>query len=101
MSRIDDLIAEHCPDGVPFKSLGEVGTFVRGGGLQKKDFVDDGFPCIHYGQIYTFYGTSTTETKSFIAPELAARLKHAEWGLGRDHDEREHRGCLHGGRVAW
>ncbi|MEI2672129.1 MAG: restriction endonuclease subunit S [Nocardioidaceae bacterium] len=80
MSRIDDLIAEHCPDGVPFKSLGEVGTFVRGGGLQKKDFVDDGFPCIHYGQIYTFYGTSTTETKSFIAPELAARLKHAESG---------------------
>ncbi len=80
MSRIDDLIAEHCPAGVPFKPLGEVGTFVRGSDLQKKDFVDDGFPCIHYGQIYTFYGTSATVTKSFIAPELAARLKQAETG---------------------
>ena len=80
MSRIDELIAEHCPAGVPFKPLGEVGTFVRGNGLQKKDFVDDGFPCIHYGQIYTFYGTSTAVTKSFVAPELAARLKQAQTG---------------------
>lgn len=80
MSRVDDLIAEHCPAGVPFKTLGEVGRFVRGNGLQKKDFVDDGFPCIHYGQIYTHYGTSATVTKSFIAPDLAARLKQAETG---------------------
>ncbi|MGO4342877.1 restriction endonuclease subunit S [Pedococcus sp. 2YAF34] len=80
MSRIDELVAELCPAGVPCKELGEVGTFVRGSGLQKKDFVDDGFPCIHYGQIYTFYGTSTCVTKSFISPELAARLKQAETG---------------------
>jgi type I restriction enzyme, S subunit len=80
MSRIDDLIAEHCPEGVEFKTLGEVGEFVRGNGLQKKDFVEAGFPCIHYGQIYTFYGTSTTTTKSFVAPELAIRLKQAQTG---------------------
>lgn len=80
MSSIDDLIAEHCPDGVEFKTLGEVGEFVRGNGLQKVDFVEAGFPCIHYGQIYTYYGTSTTTTKSFVTPELAARLKHANTG---------------------
>lgn len=80
MSRIEDLITEHCPAGVPRKKLGEVGEFVRGGGLQKKDFVDEGFPCIHYGQIYTFYGTSATTTKSFISPALAATLKKAEPG---------------------
>lgn len=80
MSRIDDLIAEHCPDGVEFKALGEVGEFVRGNGLQKVDFVETGFPCIHYGQIYTYYGTSTTTTKSFVTPELAARLKQANRG---------------------
>ncbi|MFT4189206.1 MAG: restriction endonuclease subunit S [Aeromicrobium sp.] len=80
MSRIDDLIREHCPDGVEREALGEVGEFVRGGGLQKKDFVDEGFPCIHYGQIYTYYGTSTTLTKSFIDPGLAAKLKKASQG---------------------
>ncbi|MCD4525126.1 restriction endonuclease subunit S [Nocardioides sp. cx-173] len=80
MSRIDDLISEFCPDGVEFRALGDVGTFLRGSGLQKKDFVEDGFPCIHYGQIYTFYGTSTTTTKSFITPTLAATLKKAAPG---------------------
>jgi len=80
VSRIDDLIAELCPAGVPRKALAEVGEFVRGGGLQKKDFVEEGFPCIHYGQIYTFYGTSTTTTKSFVSPALAATLKKAKPG---------------------
>ena len=83
MSRIDELIAEYCPNGVELKTLGEVGEFVRGNGLQKKDFVDAGFPCIHYGQIYTYYGTSTTTTKSFVTPELAARLNPDPPVLGR------------------
>ena len=30
MSRIDELIAEHCPDGVPHKTLGEVIEYARG-----------------------------------------------------------------------
>lgn len=77
MSRIDDLIAEMCPEGVEFKTLGDLGEFVRGKGLQKKDFVDDGFPCIHYGQIYTYYGTCASTTKSFITPELASKLTKA------------------------
>ena len=55
MSRIDDLINDFCPNGVEYRALSEVGTFVRGGGLQKVDFVESGFPCIHYGQFYTFY----------------------------------------------
>lgn len=80
MSRIDELIAQQCPSGVEHKSLAEVGEFVRGGGLQKKDFVEEGFPCIHYGQIYTFYGTSASTTKSFVTHELAATLKKAEPG---------------------
>jgi type I restriction enzyme S subunit len=33
-----------------------VGEFIRGGGLQKKDFTETGIGCIHYGQIYTQYG---------------------------------------------
>jgi type I restriction enzyme S subunit len=80
VSRIDDLISEHCPEGVEFKPLGQVGQFIRGNGLQKKDFVDEGAGCIHYGQIYTHYGTSATETKSFVSPELAAKLRSAQPG---------------------
>lgn len=74
MSRIDELIQQLCPDGVEYKPLGEIGTFVRGNGLQKKDFVDHGVGCIHYGQIYTYYKTFATETKSFVTRELSLRL---------------------------
>lgn len=75
-----ELIADLCPAGVEFKALGEIGEFTRGNGLQKRDFVQAGFPCIHYGQIYTFYGTSATDTKAFVSPELAARLRRANPG---------------------
>ena len=80
MSRIDDLIAESCPEGVEYLALGELGTFVRGSDLQKKDFTDSGIGCIHYGQIYTFYGTSTATTTSFVSPLLAASLRKARPG---------------------
>ena len=33
MSRLADLIAQLCPDGVEYRALGDVGAFVRGGGL--------------------------------------------------------------------
>ena len=56
MSRIDELIARHCPNGVEHMPLGEVGEFIRGNGLQKKDLFDEGIPAIHYGQIHTHYG---------------------------------------------
>lgn len=43
MSRLDELIAELCPNGVEYKSLGEIATIARGGNFQKKDFCDRGF----------------------------------------------------------
>ena len=67
-------------DTVKRVKLGEVGEFIRGNGLQKKDFVDEGFPCIHYGQIHTYYGTFTTKTKSFVADPLYSKLKKAQTG---------------------
>ncbi|AMM22882.1 restriction endonuclease subunit S (plasmid) [Frondihabitans sp. PAMC 28766] len=62
------------------KPLGELGDFIRGSGLQKKDFTDSGIGCIHYGQIFTHYGSWTTETKSFVSPELALGLRKARPG---------------------
>ena len=70
MSRIEEMVAELCPDGVEYKKLGEVGTFTRGSGIQKKDFVSEDRPCIHYGQVYMYYGLSAVETKSFVSEEL-------------------------------
>ncbi len=80
MSRIEQLIAELCPDGVEFIAIGDFGELVRGNGMPKSDFVEFGTGCIHYGQIYTYYGIWTTETISFVAPEKAARLAKVEQG---------------------
>ena len=66
MSRLDDLIAELCPDGVEYKTLGEIATISRGGNFQKKAFQESGIPCIHYGQIYTWYSLFPEKTISFI-----------------------------------
>ena len=80
MSRIDDMIRELCPDGVPRRALGEIGQLVRGNGMPKTDFTESGVGAIHYGQIYTYYGTWTTETRSFVAPETAAKLARVDPG---------------------
>ena len=65
---------------VQWIKLIDLGELIRGNGLQKKDFTETGVPAIHYGQIYTYYGTFATETKSFVSPELAKKLKKAKYG---------------------
>ncbi|MFY4765325.1 restriction endonuclease subunit S [Campylobacter sp. GB48] len=66
--------------GYELKMLGEVGNFTRGSGLQKKDLLDFGIPCIHYGQIHTYYNNYTYTTKSFVDFESAKKLKKAKKG---------------------
>lgn len=80
MSTIGEMIRDMCPDGVEYRSLGEVGTFTRGNGLQKSDFVGEGFPCVHYGQVHTRFGVSTDHAVSFVPQDLWRRLRHAKTG---------------------
>ena len=77
MTKLQHLIDTLCPHGVPFKPLAEIGTFIRGNGLQKKDFTDSGVGCIHYGQIYTHYGTFASKTISFVSEETANNCRKA------------------------
>ena len=76
----DMNLLERLLDGVAveWKALGELGEFIRGSGLQKSDFTDSGIGCIHYGQIYTFYGDYAYQTKSFVSSTLATKLRKAQ-----------------------
>lgn len=80
MNRIDQLIAKLCPKGVEYKAIGEFGNLVRGNGMPKSDFADSGVGCIHYGQIYTYYGVWTKATKSFVPEEKAQKLAKVDTG---------------------
>ena len=76
----DQLLDLEGKPGVEMKALGEIGIFIRGTGIQKTDFVDNGCPCIHYGQIHTKYGLSADKTFSFISESLYKKSKKAVRG---------------------
>jgi type I restriction enzyme S subunit len=75
-----DNTAVSVGDKVEWKTMGEIGTFIRGNGLQKKDFTESGVGCIHYGQIYTHYGTFADKTITCVSEQTAAKSKIAEHG---------------------
>ena len=80
MSKLSRLLKELCPEGVEYKTLGEIASISRGGNFQKKHYVSNGVPCIHYGQIYTKYNLFVNETDSYIDSEVAKKQKFAEPG---------------------
>jgi type I restriction enzyme S subunit len=53
------------------KKLGELGIFSKGSGIRKNDVLDDGLPCIRYGEIYTKHNDYIKEFYSFISEDVA------------------------------
>lgn len=74
-----DLLLTFGPE-VERRPLGDVTEIVRGNGLQKKDLIATGIPAIHYGQIYTYYGSWTNSTISFVDPKKAEKLRKVYYG---------------------
>ncbi len=66
--------------GWEVKKIGEVGFVERGAGISKKDFVEEGLPCIHYGQLHTFFGAIAYKHKTCIPQNLLAKYKIAHPG---------------------
>lgn len=60
--------------------LADLGTFVRGRRFTKSDVVETGIPSLHYGEIYTAYGTSATRAVRHVRPELRDQLRYAQPG---------------------
>ena len=66
---------------VEWKTLGEIGEFIRGKRFTKADYVEDGgISVIHYGEIYTRYGVYTTHSLSQVRADMAASLRYAKHG---------------------
>lgn len=65
-------------NNVVWKKLSEVGTFIRGKRFVRTDIVEHGVPCIHYGDIYTYYGLTAQRTRTFLMPEKAAKMRFAQ-----------------------
>lgn len=81
MSKLDDMIAELCPDGVEYKKLGEIATDVfRGSGITRDQVTEEGTPCVRYGEIYTTYGIFFDTCVSHTDESIIQNKKYFEHG---------------------
>ena len=63
---------------IQWKKMGEIGTFIRGKRFVRTDIIEQGTPCIHYGDMYTYYGLYANQTKGFLNSDIAKRMRYAE-----------------------
>ena len=63
---------------IEWKKMGEIGTFIRGKRFVRTDIMEQGVPCIHYGDMYTYYGLYTNNTPTFLKEEKAQKMRFAQ-----------------------
>lgn len=62
------------------ESLSMHGVFTRGRRFVRTDIVEDGQPCIHYGDMYTYYGISATAAKTHLPVDFPKKMRYAKKG---------------------
>ena len=60
--------------------LSKHGNFIRGKRFVRTDIVDEGQPCIHYGDMYTYYGLCTDKAKTHLPADFPKKMRYAEKG---------------------
>lgn len=76
----DQLLDMEGKDEKDIIRMGDFCEIVKGNGVQKVDFVDKGYGCIHYGQIYTSYGSYVYMTNKFVSKNTFDEAKKASKG---------------------
>lgn len=74
----ESLLSFAAAEDVPWREMGEIGHFLRGRRFTKQDYVQEGgIPVIHYGEIYTHFGTTAHSARSYVRTDLAPNLRFA------------------------
>jgi len=70
----EEMLRKAKHNNVKLVSLHELGKFIRGKRFVRKDMKQEkGVPCIHYGDLYTYYGLSAERTKWYLDEELGSK----------------------------
>ena len=81
MSRLEELIQQLCPDGVEYKTIGEIAIDIfRGSGIKREQVTETGTPCVRYGEIYTTYGVWFDTCVSHTDESTTTSKKYFEHG---------------------
>ena len=75
-----DEVPFDIPDSWEWVRIRSLGEIVRGSGIKRNETVQQGLPCVRYGELYTTYQTSFTSAVSFIDPVLYEKCKHFSYG---------------------
>ena len=75
-----DEVPFDIPDSWEWVRIRSLGEIVRGSGIKRNETVQQGLPCVRYGELYTTYQTLFTSAVSFIAPDLYEKCKHFSYG---------------------
>ena len=68
------------PEHWEVPQLGRLGSFFKGGGGTKEDEVDDGLPCVRYGDLYTQHDFLIRHSRAGIAEESTGRYRRLQYG---------------------
>ena len=80
MSQIDELIAQHCPNGVEFKALSDIGVIFGGlTGKSKADFTNGNARFVSYVNVFNNIAVNI-EAPDFVKIEAGERQRTLERG---------------------
>lgn len=68
------------PEEWEVKKLEDFGFFLKGKGISKKDLVEEGTPCVRYGELYSHHNDYIKEFYSFIPPSIIEKCEEIFFG---------------------
>lgn len=74
-NNMDEMLSAAEKGECRTSTFGEIGTIVRGKRFVRTDIVENGVPCIHYGDIYTYYGSSAKSAKTHLTKEKSEKMR--------------------------
>jgi type I restriction enzyme S subunit len=76
----DEMLKRCLQNNIKVISLNELGNFTRGKRFVRDDIKEEGTPCIHYGDLYTYYGISAEKSKCFLDKDFSEKMRFAQKG---------------------
>ena len=61
-------------------TFSELGTITRGKRFVRDDVRESGQPCIHYGDMYTYYGTKAYKANTYLDRDFPKKMRYANKG---------------------
>ena len=74
----DDLFKK--TKGVDVLCFSELGQIERGKRFVRDDIKSHGQPCIHYGDMYTYYGVKSNKAKTYLDRDFPKKMRYADIG---------------------